>query len=160
LYALNSNCAQVSCEAGSAQEAWLRQDLASHPRSCQIAYWHHPLFNSGNAGATGAMRPIWDTLHDAGVDLVLNGHDHHYERFGSQNAAGAADPGAPREFIVGTGGASHAATPTSAPAANSELRNYDTFGVLELTLEPASFDWRFRPEAGRTFTDAGSGNCH
>ena len=160
LYSLNSNCAQVACGAGSAQETWLRQDLAGNPRACQIAYWHHPLFNSGNAGSAGAMRQIWADLHAAGVDVVLTGHDHHYERFSPQNAMGVSDLSGPREFIVGTGGASHASVPTSGPAAHSEVRNYDTFGVLELTLRPTAFEWRFVPEAGRSFSDAGSQDCH
>ena len=160
LYSLNSNCAQVACGVGSAQETWLKADLAAHPRTCQIAYWHHPLFNSGNSGPTNAMRPIWNALDAAGVELVLTGHNHSYERFAPQDVTGAADPAGPREFIVGTGGRSHAAPPAAGPAANSEIRNFDTFGVLELTLDPARFDWRFVPEAGKTFTDAGSQDCH
>ncbi len=160
LYSLNSNCAQVACGAGSAQETWLRQDLAGNPRACQIAYWHHPLFNSGNAGSAGAMRQIWADLHAAGVDVVLTGHDHHYERFSPQNAMGVSDLRGPREFIVGTGGASHASVPTSGPAAHSEIRNYDTFGVLGMTLRPTGFDWRFMPEAGRAFADTGTQSCH
>jgi len=47
-----------------------------------------------------------------------------------------------------------------AVAAGSVLRNGDTFGVLELTLHPTSYDWRFVPEEGKTFTDSGSSSCH
>jgi len=104
------------------------------------------------------MTRIWQVLHEARVDVVLSAHDHHYERFARQDAAGAADPSAPRQFIVGTGGASHASEPVAA-APNSEIRNYGTFGVLRLTLGAAGYDWRFAPEAGWTFTDAGSETC-
>jgi len=158
LIALNSNCTFVACGAGSAQEAWLRADLAAHSGTkCQLAYWHHPLFASGGALAT-PMRQIWQDLDDAHVDVVLNGHIHVYERFGQQNASGGADPDGPREFIVGTGGRSHGGA-QSAVAANSEARNNDTFGVLRMTLRATGYDWRFVPEAGRSFTDSGSGDC-
>jgi acid phosphatase type 7 len=159
LIALNSNCGFVPCGAGSAQEAWLRSDLAAHPGACQLAYWHAPLFNSGTVGRATSMTQIWQDLQAAGVEVVLNGHDHHYERFAPQDASGAPDPTGPREFIVGTGGASHAAVPAFA-ARNSEVRNYDTYGVLRLTLREGGYDWRFAPEAGRSFTDAGSESCH
>jgi acid phosphatase type 7 len=158
LYSLNSNCDYVACGAGSEQEAWLRADLIANPRACRLAYWHHPLFNSGLSGQAGAMRAIWRLLHAGAVDVVLSGHDHHYERFAPQDATGVAAPGAPREFIVGTGGDSHNRD-SGVAAANSEVRNYDTFGVLALTLHPAGYDWAFVPEKGRTFTDAGSQAC-
>jgi hypothetical protein len=161
LYALNSNCAAVSCAAGSSQETWLRNDLAAHPGGCQLAFWHHPLFNSGTSGQTTAVRPLYRTLAAAGVDAVLVGHDHHYERFAPQDANGAASAGGPREFIVGTGGASHGRPRSGGTVApNSQVRNYDTFGILELTLRSGDYDWRFAPEAGGAFTDAGTQACH
>ena len=104
------------------------------------------------------MRQIWQDLDDAHVDVVLNGHIHVYERFGPQNASGGANPDGPREFIVGTGGHSHGGA-QSPVAANSEARNNDTFGVLRMTLRATGYDWRFVPEAGRSFTDSGSGDC-
>jgi hypothetical protein len=158
LIALNSNCSVVACDAGSPQEAWLRQDLAANRATCQLAYWHHPLFNGRPTAGATAMTAIWQDLQAAGVDVVLNGHDHHYERFAPQNEIGVADPGGPREFIVGTGGHS-LASPPSVAATTSEASNYDTFGVLRLTLRAASYDWTFVPEAGRSFTDAGSSGC-
>jgi len=89
---------------------------------------------------------------------VLSGHDHHYERFAPQNAGGVADASGPRQFIVGTGGASHASRST-AVAPNSQVRNYDTYGVLRLTLRGDGYDWHFVPEAGRRFTDSGTEAC-
>jgi len=160
LIALNSNCTQAGgCRADSPQGVWLKADLASHPAACTLAYWHHPRFSSGQHGDSSLTGPLWQTLYDAGADLVLVGHDHLYERFGPQTATGVADPlRGLREFVVGTGGRSHYAF--SAPEPNSEVRDSGTFGVLKLTLHGASYDWRFVPDAGGTFTDSGSAVCH
>ena len=158
---LNSNCRHAGgCEAGSPQDRWLRADLASHRSRCTLAYWHHPLFSSGEyRPGVDSVRPLFQQLYDNGADVVLNGHDHIYERFAPQDPTGAAAPGrGVREFIVGTGGKNHYALGTPVP--NSEVRNSDTFGVLRLTLHPASYDWKFVPEAGGTFTDSGTGYCH
>ena len=156
---INSNCSRVGgCNAGSPQEQWLRADLAAHPVTCTLAYWHHPRFSSGEHGSSSAMQPIWQALYDAGADVVLNGHDHDYERFAPQSPTGIADLGRGiREFVVGTGGKNHYAI--QLPIANSEVRNSDTFGVLKLTLHPTSYDWEFVPVAGKAFTDAGSASC-
>ncbi len=159
---LNSTCAKVAggCGAGSAQEQWLRRDLAAHPARCTLAYWHHPLFNSGHDGnSNGMMRPIWQTLYEAGADVVLTGHAHDYERFAPQDADGNRDMARGiREFVVGTGGAFFTGKGTTVP--NSEVFQNHTFGVLKLTLHPTSYDWQFVPEAGKTFVDAGSADCH
>jgi Ca2+-binding RTX toxin-like protein len=159
LIAINSNCARVSCSAGSAQERWLRADLASHPTACTLAYWHHPRFSSGHDGNGTFMQAIWQDLYDANANVVLVGHSHHYERFAPQNASGRLDRGRGiREFVVGTGGAFF--TGVGSATANSEVRQNSTFGVLRLTLRPAGYDWKFAPEAGRSFTDSGSDTCH
>jgi hypothetical protein len=157
---LNSNCSDVGgCEAGSAQDQWLRADLASHPTSCTLAYWHHPRFSSGPHGDNMAVLPFWQSLYEAGADVVLNGHDHDYERFALQAPDGTPDLARGiREFVVGTGGRNHYVLTN--PVSTSEVFNGDTFGVLELTLHPTGYEWRFVPEAGQTFTDSGSGTCH
>jgi acid phosphatase type 7 len=158
---LNSECGQVGgCGASSPMVAWLKNDLASHPAACTLAYFHKPLFSSGSEhGDDPRMRPIWDALYAAGTDVVLNGHDHDYERFAPQTPGGVADPARGiREFVVGTGGDSlYAFLP---PKPNSQVRNVDTFGVLKLTLHPASYEWEFIPVAGETFTDSGTDSCH
>jgi acid phosphatase type 7 len=161
LIALNSNCSQVGgCQAGSPQEQWLRADLAAHPAGCTLAYWHHPLFSSGQHGSNAQMWPVWQALYEAEADVVLNGHDHDYERFAPQDPQGAADAARGlREFVVGTGGKNHYEF-SRAPEANSEVRNDHTFGVLKLTLSPQSYTWEFIPEPGETFTDQGEGECH
>src|SRR5690349_784840 len=159
LIALNSNCTDVGgCSPVSPQGQWLAADLAAHPNWCTLAYWHIPLFSSGGRAEVNS-RDLWQILYDHDVDVILNGHDHIYERFAPQAPDGTADPlRGIREFIAGSGGANH--TPLDTIAANSEVRNADSFGVLKLTLHPTSYDWRFVPEAGKTFTDSGSGACH
>ena len=162
IIALNSECAAVGgCEAGSPQEQWLRQDLGSNPAKCTLAYWHKPLFSSGAAhGNDPEVKPLWDALYAAHADVVIGGHDHHYERFAPQDPSGKLDiQRGIREFVVGTGGKnSHRILGTPKP--NSEVRQADTFGVLKLTLYTEGYEWEFVPQAGRTFTDSGSGTCH
>ena len=157
---LNSNCSIVSCDAGSAQEHWLRADLAANTKSCTLAYFHHPRFNSGAShGNSTAVGPFWNALYDYDADVILNGHEHLYERFAPQtpNAAGDVARGI-RQFTVGTGGRSFYSIGTIQP--NSEIRNNATYGVLKLTLGTGNYSWQFVPVAGMTFTDTGSGNCH
>ena len=153
---LNSN---IPVEAGSPQEQWLRADLAAHPVACTLAYWHHPRFSSGVVhGSDASVQPLWQALYDYGADVVLNGHEHNYERFAPQDPDGRADPARGiRQFVVGTGGRSHYAF--GIPIANSEVRNDDTYGVLKLTLHPASYTWEFVPEAEKTFKDSGESPC-
>jgi hypothetical protein len=158
IYSLNANCALVGCGAGSAQLAWLRADLAANPRACVAAIWHQPLFSSGQHGGDPSVRPLWAALEAAGAELVVNGHDHDYERFAPQTSSGVASPDGIREFVVGTGGASLRSFATIAP--NSVRRNASTHGVLKLTLHDGGYDWRFVPVAGRSFTDSGSAACH
>jgi hypothetical protein len=160
IIALDSDCGNAGgCGANSPEWTWLKNDLITHPNACTLAYWHVPLFSSGGR-ATSATKPFWQLLYDYDADIVLNGHDHIYERFAPQDPNGTADSARGiREFIVGTGGADHTNIP-GAVAANSEVRNVDTYGVLKLTLHSGSADWQFVPEAGKTFTDTGTTICH
>jgi hypothetical protein len=161
IVALNSMCENVGgCGATSPMVTWLRQDLAANPSSCTLAYWHHPVFTSGSEhGTDPKMIPSWNALYAAGAEAILSGHSHNYERFAPQTSSGVADPAQGiREFVVGTGGRSHQTFSTI--RANSQVRNSDTYGVLKLTLHPSSYDWQFVPEAGKTFSDSGSGSCH
>ena len=158
IIALNSNCSQVGgCGAGSTQEQWLKADLAAHPNACTLAYWHHPRFSSGQHGSNTSYDAFWRALYAAGADIVLNGHDHDYERFALQNPSGAADPNGIQQFVVGTGGKNHYTITSVKP--NSVIRNTDTYGFLRLTLHSTSYDWQFVPEPGKTFTDSGTLNC-
>jgi len=159
LIALNSNCGAVSCGAGSPQERWLRADLAAHPVPCTLAYWHHPRFSSGDHGDSAATAALWQALFEAGADVVLNGHDHDYERFAPQTPDATSDPTRGiREFVVGTGGKGH--RPFRASRPNSEVRDAKAFGALLLTLRPGGYDWRFAAVPGQAFTDVGAQDCH
>lgn len=158
---LNSECQDIGgCGVGSPQERWLRADLATHPAACTLAYWHKPLFSSGSAhGNDPTVKPLFQALYDANAEVVINGHDHDYERFASQNPDGVADSARGiREFVVGTGGKNQ--RPFGPIVANSEARHADGFGVLKLALRSDGYDWQFIPEAGMTFSDSGSGSCH
>jgi len=157
--ALNSECSFAGgCGKGSRQERWLRQDLREHRNRCTLAFWHKPRFNSGGHGSDPQYDQFWRDMYAAGVDVVLNGHDHHYERFAPQNPDAQLDPNGIREFVAGTGGKNLRPTLT-APLPNSEVRG-SAFGVLEMQLDDASYRWNFVPIAGGTFTDSGSAACH
>jgi acid phosphatase type 7 len=160
LIVLNSNCDSVGgCGPGSPQEQWLAADLAAHPGVCTLAAWHHPRFSSGPHGDDATYQTFWTDLHAAGADVVLNGHDHIYERFAPQTPTGGADRARGiREFVVGNGGKNLTGFPVV--RANSEARYAAGYGVLALTLYPNGYAWRFVPEAGTSFTDSGLGLCH
>jgi hypothetical protein len=158
--AFNDQCGEafVTCAPRTTQERWLRADLAANASRCVLSYTHTPLYTSATTQVDPRARPLFQALLDAGVDVVLSGDSHHYERFAPQNLDGGADPGRGiRQFVVGTGGRD--LRPFGAVRPNSEARNADTFGVLALTLHAGSYDWRFVPEPGRTFTDTGSQAC-
>jgi hypothetical protein len=157
---LNTYCSAVGgCQAGSAMEQWLRQDLLTHPATCTVAMMHEPRFSSGAVhGGSFDNEDLFQALYETGVEMVLSGDDHLYERFAPQATYGLADPLGVRQFVVGTGGRSHYAFGPTQP--NSEAQNNDAFGVLKLTLHPGSYDWSFVPEAGKAFTDTGSAACH
>jgi acid phosphatase type 7 len=159
MIALNTTCGRVGgCGQGSAQEKWLAADLIANASRCTLAYWHHPRFSSGGHGNTTALDPFWRDLYAAGVDVVLSGHDHDYERFAPQSPAGVADPVGIRQFVVGTGGRN--LTGFKSVQSNSELRESRTFGVLDMTLHDGSYDWQFLPVGGGPAIDAGSDSCH
>jgi hypothetical protein len=154
---LNSNIAHGP---GSAQDRWLRDDLASSPARCTIAYWHHPRFSSSSEhGNDPSVQPFWEALYEADAELVIVGHDHTYERFAPQTPTGQPDPARGiRQFVVGTGGRSHYGFGRIQP--NSEVRNGTAYGVIRVDLFADSYAWEFVPVAGATFTDSGSGSCH
>ena len=137
----------------------LRADLAANPSQCVLAYWHKPRWASGeNHGSHPEMQTIWQIFYEAGAELVINGHEHNYERFEPQNPEGGFDPqSCIRQFVVGTGGMVRYSF--GPPIANSIVRESDTFGVLKLTLHSGSYSWEFIPEAGKAFVDSGTASC-
>jgi hypothetical protein len=154
LIALNS---EISHSAGSAQDLWLINDLATHQAPCVLAYWHKPRFSSGSThGSDSSFTRFWTDLVNAHADIVLNGHEHNYERFAQQNASGVASSTGLRAFVVGTGGRSHYSFGTA--IANSQFRNNAVYGVLKLTLNASSYDFQFISSAGQVL-DSGSGSC-
>jgi len=159
LVSLNSNCTAIGgCGPGSAEYDWLKADLAASDARCTLAYWHHPRFSSGYHGNDASVGPLWELLDAAGAELVLSGHDHHYERFAPLAPDGTPDSGGMRQFVVGTGGRS--LYPTLVAETGSEVRRSTTYGVLLLTLSPDGYRWRFAAVAGDDFTDSGQGDCH
>jgi len=156
IISLNSN---VPAQATSAQGEWLKSDLSLYRNyTCTLAFWHHPVFSSGEHGDGPEMRELFRLLHTAGADVVLAGHDHDYERFAPQDPDGRFDPvRGIRQFVVGTGGGE--LRPFSGVHANSEARIAMVFGVLRLTLQSNSYQYQFIPGSGAG-SDSGSGACH
>ncbi|GIK87722.1 MAG: hypothetical protein BroJett026_32030 [Betaproteobacteria bacterium] len=156
--ALNS---AIDTSVGSPQYQWLMADLAASSATlCTIAYWHHPAFSSGDEhGGDDRMLPMFAALHAAGVEIVLAGHEHFYERFAPQDAQGVRDPGrGVRQFIVGTGGAR--LYPFGPPHPASEFRHNASHGVLRLALGADGYRWHFVPTGGAAPRDPGSAACH
>jgi hypothetical protein len=164
LIALNSECANVvgGCGVGSPQEVWLKNDLAQHSSaSCTLAYWHRPRFYSYGSTSDTTTAPFWQDLYAAHADVILNGHQHFYERFALQNPNGQADPNGLREIMVGTGGESYM-DPSATKLPNSQVTSARVFGILQMTLHPGSYDWNFLrvPNSPVDFTDTGNTACH
>lgn len=152
---VDSTCSLARC---AAEARWLSDDLAAHPTACSLVFYHHPRWSSGVQGGLVQRDLFWRAAVAAGADIVLNAHDHDYERFAPMDAEGAASAVGVREFVVGTGGYNNIPVATIQP--NSEVRNGETFGVLKLTLRSDTYAWQFIPIAGQTFTDEGTGSCH
>jgi hypothetical protein len=155
ILALNS---EVPVGNGSAQLQWVRERLTTSPTRCTAVYWHRPLFSSGPNGPNRDMHDLWRVLYEHDVDIVINGHDHIYERFAPQNPDGVLDQERGiRQFIVGTGGGDTYQLTRSAP--NSEALA-SVWGVGAFTLQNGSYTWQFIPVDGGAFRDAGIGQCH
>jgi Calcineurin-like phosphoesterase len=155
LIALNSECEHVGgCDEDSPQLRWLEADLAAHADKNVLAYWHHPRFSSGVHGSDEDVDAFWQALYEAGADIVLNGHDHDYERFAPQDPDGRVDPERGiRQFVVGTGGTKLRPF-KEPPLSTTEMRDDSSHGVLKLTLRRDSYDWEFVSTA--SFTDTGT----
>jgi hypothetical protein len=152
---LNSATAMT---VNSAQEVWLRADLAGTTKQCTLAMWHHPRFTSAVA-VDAASLPLWNDLYAAGAEVIVNAHYGVYERFAPQTPTAVVDnTNGIREFVIGTGG--HGFDAFGTILANSQVRQNTTYGVLKFTLSAGAYSWQFVPVAGKTFTDTGSGTCH
>ena len=159
---LNSNASFVPTAVGSAQEVWLRADLAATTKRCVLATFHQPRFYSTTSATfspNNSVKPFWDDLYAAGAELIVNAHMRDYERFAPQTPAGVADPvNGIRQIIAGTGGEGlDQANTLIIP--NSEVRISGAYGVLKLTLSDGSYSWQFM-RVGAGSGDSGSGTCH
>ncbi|HET7232447.1 MAG TPA: metallophosphoesterase [Longimicrobium sp.] len=152
--ALNS---EADTRAGSEQERWLRDDLRAHPARCVLAFWHRARFTSGRHGSTAAVAPLWRDLEAVGAELVVQGHDHDYERFDPLDADGRPDRRGIRSFVVGTGGAERHGF--GAPLRGSVVRMNRYPGVLKLTLRPRGYAWEYITAGGPRSADRGEGSC-
>jgi acid phosphatase type 7 len=151
---------EVSTSAGSAQEQWLRADLAASTKPCTFAYWHKPRFTSGsNHAPNTAVGPLVQALYDFNADVIVTGHNHQYERFAPMNPSGGLDTArGMRHFVAGMGGAGAYSFGTIQP--NSEARNTGAAGVLKFTLHANGYTWQFVPVAGQSYSDSGTTSCH
>jgi alkaline phosphatase len=158
IVSLNSNCDSVGCGEDSAQAQWLRADLQQSGSRCTLLYWHHTLRSSGTVPLTPAVSTFWEIAAEHGAEVVVNGHDHHYERFALLDRDGnRVEAGGIRSFIVGTGGAW--LFDLDRPLPETEVRDNATRGVMLFRLFPGYYEWEFLPADGGLFSDAGSGVC-
>jgi hypothetical protein len=105
------------------------------------------------------VRDLFAALYEGDAEIVINGHDHNYERFAPQDPTGTHDPvRGIRQFVVGTGGTGNRGV--DAPVPNSEARWTDSFGILQLSLYPEGYEWEYVPESGSAFVDVGIEACH
>jgi hypothetical protein len=168
IIALNSNdhCAYVSCSGTSAQAKWLRNDLAANPRACTLAYIHHPLYATGSGGRAPEVKPLVQILYNNNADVILNAHNHRYERLARINPEGNPDPARGiRTITVGTGG--QPGDPTTAkPPAISQKLIFDTPGVIKMDLGGSTYSWKFVAVDGTPngtvmdSTPTGTESCH
>jgi hypothetical protein len=160
LVVLNTECSRAGgCAVGNPQYTWLKNDLSAHPE-CTLVYTHHPRWTSDTRAFDDAeMQDMVQLMYDKGVELLVVGHSHFYERFRRNDPNQNADPNyGLRQIIVGTGGRNTYGFGTIEPG--SEVRDGATFGVIKFTLRPSDYTWNFVPIAGQTFTDTGTETCH
>ncbi len=156
IISLDSSIARSS---GSPQLTWLRADLAATQQRCVLAFWHHPRFGSGaDHGNNPSVTPFWTALYLAHADVVLNGHEHDYERFRRQDPQGRTDSRGLREFVVGTGG--RTLTQFGAIQPHSRVRIANRSGVLQLVLRPTGYNWKFVAVNGAVLDSGGPDSCH
>lgn len=159
LISLNSNCdGTIDCSPQSPQVQWLGRVLRENTERCILAFWHHPRYSSGAHGGNETVQSFWDVLYQYSADLVLNGHDHTYERFAPMNPVGEMDTTGIRQFVVGTGGMTLYGKLRSEP--NSEAFENRHFGVLALTLMDGTYDWKFISINDSNVIDQGTAHCH
>ena len=162
IFALNSNCDKIgSCDDNSNEITWLKKELSQDNQQCSLAFWHHPVFTSGkyfdNSTERNRGRNLWQVLQDHSTDVVLNGHDHIYERFAKQRLDQTKDEAhGIRQFTVGTGG--KVLYDIKGSEKNQEAIVGGKYGFLKLDLYNHYYRWAFIDESGKTL-DSGTTAC-
>ncbi len=156
VYALNTNKGKA-VQRGSRQWLWLESMLKEQKNSCSIAYVHHPRFGAGKHGDNDNMIDTWDLLEQYGIDILLAGHEHSYQRFSPERSDGTPSEIGIRQFVVGTGGTRLV---NKRQETDGRLVRWtaDHHGVLKLTLHPNGYDWEFITTDGSVW-DSGSSAC-
>lgn len=148
----------LPAHAGTPQYEWAKATLATNPTACALAIWHHPVYSSGLYGVTRRMNAVWRMMMDFGVDVVVSGDAHHYERFAPMDANGRRDPERGiRQFVVGTGGG-YLTPLRDQPFPATEYRQNQFWGVLKLVLGGGGYSWEFINVRGEVM-DSGSAPC-
>jgi hypothetical protein len=156
---LNSNSPQIAVGLGSPQYVWLQNDLASNAQTCTIVYYHEPLYNIGTEPAETDMAGIWSLLAQYGVSIVLNGHDHDYQRWVPLDGNGKPDPNGVTEFVVGSSGHGiQKFTKTDNRVAYANDTQPAAFGILELQLSATAASFSYLSTSG-TSLDSGTIPC-
>ena len=160
LVALNTNdsCHALACDQTSDQARWLASDLKDNDKRCLLGFWHHPRWSSGEHGDDPGVDTLWRLMARAGADVVLNGHDHDYERFAPADAAGRPTLDGTTQFVVGTGGGELRSFEHTVPA-TSKKRVQQRYGVLRLALGSASYSWQFVALGGQVLDQGGPVPC-
>lgn len=157
--ALNSNCPEAGgCGVGKPQEVWLRSVLAANKGKCIVAAMHQLPFSSGPNGDVDRYRALAAALYEYGADLLIGGHDHHYQRYVPMDHLGRATEDGFREFIIGTGGADPSREITVTTPITSATLKFNVAGVVKFELLPGLYAWEFRSVDG-AHVDRGEGSC-
>jgi hypothetical protein len=158
--ALRNDCFPVSCARRSRQVRWLRRVMRGlTPNRCVLAYWHHARYSSTRPGPSPELRHVYRALYEGGAELAVTAHSHSYERFAPMDAAGRRRRAGVRQFVVGTGGAGRIRAPRRVRAGSIHYDRSGALGVLDLSLRPGRYAFRFVREDGTTL-DRGRGRCH
>ena len=155
LISLDANNAFNQTAPGTAQYEWLVNDLQNNTQPCTLVYYHQPLYNIGEEGGSTYLAPIWSLLAQHSVDLVVNGHDHTYQRWQPLDGSGNPSSTGVTEIIAGTGGHALGSFITSDSRVAASATE---FGALRLDLNSGGAAYQFVNTQGQT-RDSGTVSC-
>ena len=156
IISLDANSAFNQTAVGTPQYTWLQNDLNSNTQPCTLAFYHQPRYNIGDEGPSTYLDAMWSLMASKGVDLVINGHDHSYQRYVPLDGAGNPSPSGVTEIINGAGGHALGAFPGSDPNLAASAQQ---FGALKLGLNSAGAAYQFVNTSG-SVVDSGSTKCN